>query len=57
MRRKCQQLQRSQMFHKPCRTRLFNDLWFDKEHALCIALNSLEKSERRLAGRCNSVEH
>ena len=36
---------------------LFNDIWFDKEHALCIALNSLVKSERRLAGSCNFVEH
>ena len=35
----------------------FNDRWFDKEQALCIALNSLAKSERRLAGRRNSVEH
>ena len=31
--------------------------WFDKQHVLCIALNSLVKSERRLTGRCNSVEH
>ena len=35
----------------------FNDRWFDKEQALCIALNSLAKSERGLTGRCNSVEH
>ena len=31
----------------------FNDRWFDKEHALCIALHSLEKSERGLAGKRN----
>ena len=36
---------------------LFNDRWFDKEQALCIALNSLAKSERGLAGRRNSAEH
>ena len=35
----------------------FNDRWFDKEQALCIALHSLAKSERGLAGRRNSVEH
>ena len=35
----------------------FNNRWFDKEHAWCIALHSLAKSERRLAGRHNSVEH
>ena len=35
----------------------FNDRWFDKEQALCIALNSLAKSERGLTGRRNSVEH
>ena len=32
----------------------FNDRWFDKEHAWCIALNSLAKSERGLTGRRNS---
>ena len=35
----------------------FNDRWFDKQQALCIALHSLAKSERGLAGRRNSVEH
>ena len=34
-----------------------NDRWFDKEQAWCIALHSLAKSERWLAGRRNSVEH
>ena len=36
---------------------LFNDRWFDKEQALCIALHSLAKSERGLAGMRNSVKH
>ena len=36
---------------------LFNDRWFDKEHALCIVLHSSAKSERGLTGRRNSVEH
>ena len=36
---------------------LFNDRWFDKQQALCIALHSLAKSEQGLTGRCNSVEH
>ena len=35
----------------------FNDRWFDKQHALCITLHSLAKSERGLTGRRNSVEH
>ena len=35
----------------------FNDRWFEKEQALCIALHSLAKSERGLAGRRNSVKH
>ena len=35
----------------------FNDLWLDKEQALCIALHSSAKSERGLAGRGNSLEH
>ena len=35
----------------------FNDRWFDKQQALCIALHYLAKSERRLAGRRNSVKH
>ena len=35
----------------------FNNRWFDKEHAWCIALHSLAKSERGLTGRRNSVEH
>ena len=35
----------------------FNNRWFDKEHAWCIALHSSAKSERGLAGRRNSVEH
>ena len=35
----------------------FNYRWFNKEQALCIALHSLAKFERGLAGRRNSVEH
>ena len=31
--------------------------WFDKQHVLCIVFKSLVNSERRLTGRCNSVEH
>ena len=38
------------------RSSLFNDRWFDKEPVLCIALNSLAKSERRMTGTSNSVE-